>query len=287
MIKKFLENKYGKYITNDIINSNNQVCISKINKTGKREQQEVIKILNSIKNIDSENIMPDKFWNTDIKWGVDFSSWIGEYKNNKDFFFIGAEPHINNNYQLVYDFGSTSNESINKTALKYYNNKNDIWHYISNSFVTELSEKNIISFLEKCYITDLCHIVPQGCGQVDKISTKLGVKTKDWNNFRTIVAKKYLIEEIKSVNPKFIILHGAASRDFFRKELNVKFEEKYQIADWNRFVLKGIINGYMVISIPHFKGQVLNELWRSKKHPERPVAIREILQKLINPTTNK
>lgn len=284
MIKEILAEKYGKYISDDLIDSKNQARIDKINRAGEREQQEVIDVLKTIKNIDNENIIPDKFWNTNIKWGVDFSSWIGEYKSNKDFFFIGAEPHINNNYQLVYDFGSTQGESINETALKYYRNKKDIWHYIANNFVTDLTDENIISFLEKCYITDLCHIVPQGCGQVDKICKKLGVKTNDWKNFRSLVAKKYLVDEIKAVNPKFIILHGAASRDFFNKELNVKFEEKYQIADWNRFVLKGKMNGYIVISIPHLKGQVLNELWRSKKYPERPIIVREILQKLIKNT---
>lgn len=101
---------------------------------------------------------------------MDFSGWLGKIDHPKDFLIIGAEPHICKNYQVVYGFGTNSEENINTTAIKYADDQKDIWHYILKNFNTDQSDIGKIDFLKKCYITDLCHIVPKNCGTVDSTS---------------------------------------------------------------------------------------------------------------------
>ena len=285
-IRQTLEKKYGKYITKNLMTEKDEVLSNNINLSGIEGQNAVNKLLIQIKNLVISNNLPENLWNEEIEWGVDFSSWIGSFKNDKDFLFIGAEPHINTNYQLVYDFGNFKNKSLQQTALDHYDRK-DIWQYVTNNFTNDRSNEGILNFLQKCYITDLCHIVPKGCGNVKSICKKLDIKERDWKKFRTLIAKEYLIDEIKAVNPKYIVLHGAASRDFFANELKTNFKERYQIADWKRYILFGEFLGYKVIAIPHLKGQVLNELWRSTKHPQRPEAAKKIIENILKKNDEK
>lgn len=280
-IRQTLEKKYGEYITQNLMTENDEVLIDKISQSEIEGQSAVNKLLKQIKDFDISKNLHQNLWNEEIEWGVDFSSWIGSFNNDKEFLFIGAEPHINKNYQLVYDFGNFKNKNLQQTALVHYN-RTDIWHYVTKNFTNDLSNKGILNFLQRCYITDLCHIVPKGCGTIKAICEKLDIKQKDWKDFRTLIAKKYLIDEIKTVNPKYIVLHGAASRDFFANKLKVNFKEKYQIADWKRYILLGEFMDYKVIAIPHLKGQVLNQLWRSKMHPQRPIAAEKIIKDILN-----
>ncbi|MCL3781266.1 hypothetical protein EMN47_12825 [Prolixibacteraceae bacterium JC049] len=200
-MKEFLIEKYGEFITTQFLTGNNEVIHDNLNRDGAKEQKEVIKVLKSAKNIDREKLILEKFWNANVEWGFDFSSWIGDCKN-KDYLFIGAEPHIGNNYQLVYDFRNLYGKPFKKSALIHYKRESDIWHYITKIFVQDLTDKNIIDFLNKCYITDLCHIVPKHCGQVKDICKKLSIKPREWREFRSSVAKRYLLKEIEAVNPK-------------------------------------------------------------------------------------
>jgi hypothetical protein len=281
MIREFLEKKYGQFITNKFLTDKNEVIYDNFNKDGKLEQEEVISFLKSCQDFDGVKLVPDNFWEENVEWGFDFSSWIGNIKN-KDFLFIGAEPHIGNNYQLVYDFGNFKNKSLTETALTHYNRESDIWYYLTNVFVNDLSDKNINEFLNKCYITDLCHIVPKHCGQIGEICNKLSIKNRDWKTFRTRVAKTFLLDEIKVVNPKFVILHGNPSRDFFEKNLGLKYTNEYKIENSIYSIKTGELNGFKIISIPHLKGDVRNKLWKCKKYPERPSSAKKILNGLTN-----
>ena len=218
-----------------------------------------------------------------MEWGVDFSSWLGTLDHKKDFLFIGAEPHVDKNYQLVYDFGSHMDNTIEESAMIHFERSNDIWSYLTKIFVADLKPNSITSFLSKCYITDLSHIVPKRCGQVDDICDKLGIEEKDWFSFRTSIAKTFLPLEIRAVNPKYIILHGNASRHFFQNIFGVKYKSSdYIEGTRNLKILSGEFEGYKIVSIPHLKGDMRNKLWKCKKDPRRPDSAKQILNQLIN-----
>jgi len=278
MIREFLEEKYGKFVTDQFLNDRNEVIRENLNEDGIDEQKEVIRVLKESKDISGKTLVPDFFWNQKVEWGFDFSSWIGNF-NNKDFFFIGAEPHIWKNYQLVYDFGNYKDMSLTETAHEHYERVTDIWHYLTKIFVEDPTDRSAITeFLNKCYITDLCHIVPKGCGQVKDICKALSIKSGDWKRFRSSVAKKYLLREIEVVNPKYVILHGNPSRDFFQTELGLQFTADYKIDNSIYSIKTGELNGYKIISIPHLKGDVRNKLWRCESYKERPISAKNIIQ---------
>ncbi len=282
MIRSFLESKYGKYVTDQLVTKDNKVMLDNINKNGIEQQEEVIKHIASLQDKDGNKLIPERFLLNNAEWGMDFSSWIGTLNDKKEYLFIGAEPHISNNYQLVYDFGSHNEKTIEQDAVTQFNRESDIWHYLTKIFVKDLTSKNIASFLSKCYITDLSHIVPKGCGQVKDICKVLNISVNEWVNFRTSVAKNFLPAEIKAVNPRFVILHGNASRDYFRDILGVVYNTPYPIKNSPYKILTGEFNGYKIISIPHLKGDMRNKLWKCKKFPERPESAKEILNLLIS-----
>lgn len=281
MVREFLEEKYGNQITDSLLNDKNEVINNdNSDENGIEQQREVTRVLQELKDINGSYLVPDNFWNNDIEWGFDFSSWIGNF-NNKDFLFIGAEPHIGKNFQLVYNFGNYKNMSLTETALKHYHRDSDIWFYLTQIFVHELTDENITNFLKRCYITDLCHIVPKYCGQVKDICKELSIKPREWKKFRSSVAKRFLLKEIKAVNPKYVILHGNPSRDFFQSELGLKFTGDYKIENSKYTIKTGELDGYKIISIPHLKGDVRNKLWKCSKYPERPQSAKKIINDLI------
>jgi hypothetical protein len=281
MIKEFLIEKYGTFVTNSFLTIQNEVIYDNLNKDGVKEQEEVIKVLKALKNSEGENLVPDTFLSKNVQWGFDFSSWIGGF-DKKEFFFIGSEPHIENNYQLVYDFGNYKGRSLTESAKQHYEKENDIWYYLTNTFINELNEKNITEFLSKCYITDLCHIVPKHCGQVKDICKKLDIKPGEWKRFRNSVAQRFLLKEIEAVNPKYVILHGNSAREFFQNTLGMIFTSEYKIDNSKYSIKFGNFYGYQIISIPHLKGDVRNKLWKCKKYPERTASAKKILFNLVN-----
>lgn len=280
MIRKLLEEKYGKLITDKLINDRNEIIRENSNEVGIEEQNEVIRVLTEFKDDTDKKLVPDFFLKNNVEWGFDYSSWIGNF-NNKEFFFIGAEPHIYSNFQLVYDFGNYKDKTLNATALEHFSRDSDIWSYLTKMFVSDLTPANTTDFLNKCYITDLCHAVPKGCGQVKDICDKLSIKSGDWKKFRSSVAKRFLLKEIEAVNPKYVILHGNASRDFFQSELGLEFTGDYKIENSIYSIKTGELNGYKIISIPHLKGDVRNKLWKCVQHPERPESAKKILNEII------
>ena len=283
MIREFLNRKYGKYVTSVLLDANNKVWYG--SKDKEDAQIEVINHLKNLTNSKNEKLIPTTFLeNNNVKWGLDFSSWFGEFKTaEKEYFFIGAEPHIEKNFQLVYDFGSYSDD-LDESSKYYLNEKSHIWHDLINIFVEDSTKTDdITNFLQKCYITDLCHFVPQNCGQVQKICKILSIKKGDWDKLRKEVAIEFLLEEISIVQPKYIFLHGNSSRNFFQQHLN---ETEYLIDSKSGFkIIEGKINikgkDYKIISLPHLKGEMTNKLWRCKIYPERPKRAKEIIKQLV------
>lgn len=297
----FLEKKYGKHVTEKLV-EDGKVYLNNINKKDIKEQEEVMKHIENLTDENGEKILPENFLFKKWEWGMDFSSWLGSIETKKKFMFIGAEPHLSNNYQLVYDFGSYREKSVEKSAICHYNRDKgrDIWNYLTDIFVDDLNdnaefsvedEKKIAEFLSQCYITDLCHIVPKCCGQVNKITEKLNIEKGEWNIFRTKVANTFLLDEINAVNPEFIILHGNAARNHFIKKTETTFAE-HKFAHSPYKILEGEIkiedkkngefNTYKIISIPHLKGDMRNKLWRCKKYKERPKEAKRILRELTD-----
>ena len=202
---------------------------------------------------------------------------------------IGAEPHVWRNYQLVYNFGNFSGKTTDESAQLHFAGKSTqekIFSYLPSIFVDDISNQNkITQFLEKCYITDLCHIVPKGCGQVKDIIKALSIIPKEWDKFRRSIAETFLRKEIAEVCPKYIILHGKPSREFFEKVFKVEYESKYEIEDSADTILTGKYfndgQEFFVISIPHLAGDRKNKLWLCKKWPKRPISAKNILNNLI------
>lgn len=281
MIREFLTTKYGKYVTDKLVSDDGKVYIENIDKNGIEQQEQVIKHITELTDKSGVKLLPNKFLERKIPWGVDFSSWLGSLETKKDFMFIGAEPHIGNNYQLVYGFGCHRDKSIEESALTHYKREPDIWYYLTKIFVDDLTDSNITDFLKKCYITDLSHIVPKSCGQVKEICRKLDITQKDWICFRTRVAQTFIPDEIKAVNPKYIMLHGNASRNYFKDVLGVEYTESYEIDNSPYKILVGKFQGYKAVSIPHLKGDMRNKLWKCKKYPERPASVKRILNEII------
>lgn len=272
-IRSFLEKKYSSAITDLLLSPQNEVLLDK------KDYGEGWNLLvkEHLEKLEKENLFPKEFFVID--WGMDFSSWLDKFDNEhkKEFMFIGAEPNVRcSNYQLVYDFGTKINESTTTTAVDFARG-GDIWHYLTRLFADIDSEKSIVSFLTKCYITDICHIVPKNCGTVAKISEKLKIKQSEWKSFRNKVADSFLQEEIRTVSPKFIILHGAVSRNYFSKHLRVEFKEVKTLSP-KHFVRTGEWENYKIISIPHLKGQMKNEIWRNER---RFAMIKEAVAELV------
>ena len=283
-LENHLIRKYGKAVTNQLLTKNHEVLRNCIAKKDDNTYQHKIKSLLSLKDALGNNLVPELLIKEKVEWGVDFSSWIGQFDAGKEYFFIGAEPHINRDFQLVYDFGNIENKDVNEIAREHFSDESDIWNYLTKIFVDDLSDENITDFLKKCYITDLCHLVPKKCGQVKDIVKALSIKPKDWNEFRTKMANEFLIEEIKIVNPKFVILHGNVARKFFKNQLKVIFNKTFEIENSSLKILSGEYDGYKIISIPHLKGQNRSNLWKSKKYPERPKSARKIIRSIIQKT---
>ena len=285
-ILSFLEGKYGKYVTSKLVTGGKAIQ-DKNYVVQTEDQAEVMKHIESLCDEQGNKLVPEIFLTNKVPWGMDFSSWLGTLEKKKKFMFIGAEPHLSKNFQLVYDFGTYKEKSIEESAKEHYDRKTDIWSYLTDVFVENTdNENNITEFLSQCYITDLSHIVPKDCGQVKTIVQKLEIKTTEWNKFRTKVATQFLPAEIKAVDPEYIILHGKSAREFFRKRLNVTYDigqSPYSIDGTSRYkIYVGEFEKYKVIAIPHLKGQVRSELWKSLKYPERPISAKKILRKLVN-----
>lgn len=284
MIRKILTGKYGQYVTDKLMSIDDHVLIENIDESSKEGQEKVMEHIKNMKDGDGNKLAPDHFFTDGVEWGMDFSSWIGDLKQRKDFFIVGAEPSINNNYQLVYDFGTIKGtKELQASALAHYD-RDDIWRNLTNIIVSNPTHERITEFLNRCYITDLCHVVPKKCGQVTGICSALSITSKEWDDFRTRVAKRFLLEEIRAVNPKYIILHGNPSREFFSDNLNVKYHNAtFPIEKSKMKILTGTLNEqYRIISIPHLKGPNNGTIWKNSVNPEKRNSIKQILNQLIN-----
>lgn len=257
MIKEFFSRKYGKEVTESLLTDSYEVILDNSNSDTKGQKLVKEHLFSLVNGLD---VSPN-FLNNESEWGMDFSSWLGKFDNQtgKEYMIIGAEPSINKNYQLVYGFGNKLGNSFRETASYHYN-RDDIWNYLTNLFIQE--GENSADFLAKCYITDLCHIVPKKCGTVRSICDKLNITSKEWNKFRTLLANKYLLEEIELVKPKLLVLHGKVARDFFKNIFGIKYEKIGSIKNTKYSIRKAVWNNIPILAIPHLKGEVRNKLWK-------------------------
>lgn len=134
MLEALLKRKYGGFVTSNLMNSNKEVLVNHYNRNDPFHQQEVMNHILDMKDKNGTSLFPTNFKIQDADWGMDFSGWLGPIDNPKDFLFIGAEPHIWKNYQVVYGFGTNEEEDIHATALKYANDKKDIWYSFLRTF---------------------------------------------------------------------------------------------------------------------------------------------------------
>ena len=284
---KILERKYGVFITNKLLNANKEVCLSRCNLDGVLEQKEVIKHIKTLKDVDGVQLVPDHFFKNKIEWGFDYSGWIGSLDSDKKYIFIGAEPNINHNYKVTYDFGTIDGMSAEQVALKHYNTKwtkttRDIWNIIADMMAESQDEKTKIDFLKSSYITDLCHFVPKGCGNVSQICDKLEISKSEWKSMRSKCAKSFLAEEILGLNPEAVILHGTQSRKFFLEHFGIQDINIHKIESSILKIIEGSWKGIKILSIPHLSGDIRNKLWKCRAHPQRPISAFRIIQKILH-----
>lgn len=283
MIRKVLTEKYGQYVTDKLMTADDHVLIENIDAGSMEGQEKVMEHIKNMKDAEGNILAPDHFFTQDVEWGMDFSSWIGDLTQPKDFFIIGAEPSINKNYQLVYDFGTIKGTKDLKTNAQAHYGRDDIWRNLTNVIVSNPNDESVTGFLSKCYITDLCHVVPKKCGQVSGICSALSITPREWDDFRTRVAKRFLVEEIRAVNPKCIILHGNTPRDFFRDQLGVKYDNTFSIEKSKMTVQTGFFDQrYRIISIPHLKGSNNGTIWKNSVNPEKRDSIKRTLHQIIS-----
>ncbi len=209
---EFLIGKFGKAVTERLIN-NNRLLTENIRKKNIKDQKHVVTQLKKLKsrlNLDFEI--------DDNDWAFDFPGWTGklDFKNEhvRKYMVIGLEPHIEDfDFQITY--GLSERTPLNNEK-RFSIGQNDsilckdgltIWSNLFNLIATKETQKNVykgrnemmlMKFLNQFYITDLCHFAPQG--EAKKIKD-----IDNWENKRFIVAKHFLEEEMKIINPEIII----------------------------------------------------------------------------------
>jgi hypothetical protein len=188
----------------------------------------------------------EDFENQNIKgWAFDFPGWIGalnvDKPSFKDIMIIGLEPHVDNNdFQIVYELadrtrkptftvrnneifcdGSSKPHVMWSNAVKILSSDNQYTEIFTNN-----NQEVLYEVLNKIYITDLCHFAPMG--NANKIKN---LKWKGSNGIRTKTAEKFLLDEIRLINPKLIIAHGNDVINTLRSFLNT--EESHWISGYN------------------------------------------------------
>lgn len=230
------------------------------------------------------------------KWAFDFPGWIGELnfdkKYTKEILVIGMEPHIgekdNNGVkrtaQVTYGLRETDNYLYSE--LDEYTPNKQLWNNLNGIFGVSEDFKNR-DFLEKIYITDLCHFAVKG-----KVSETYSIK--NWPKIRIKNASSYISETIKHIKPKYIIsqsspvsdfvenfmhktskLTNEFSSDIFSKELRGKMKN---FPNFKKFSYPN--NEIIHIRLPHLASGQTNHFWLPKQIEKRNLKLNELKLKL-------
>lgn len=187
--RKFVEGKFGSHVVDKILSSPRLELTS----TGDKESQEKVA---------SHIVLLEKNMNFSAPngWGFDFPGWVGNLeKSNGDYrreiMVIGMEPHIEGrDFQVTYGLVETDENEFMELD---WGNNTALWQRLYGMFASEEESYKSRAFLERFYITDLCHFAPKGKAKL--------VKDNNWKKIRTSIASKFLSDEIALISPEIIV----------------------------------------------------------------------------------
>lgn len=269
-ISKHLQEKYGEEIYYSLVDGTKKL------KLKKGANYELYKD-NLEKQIIERFIVPITRTKEDKKeWAFDFPGWIGALENkgkdnNKEIFVIGLEPHISeSSFQVTYGLRETKENEFDEIC---FGNNKKLWKNLFDLFNSESTTIDKF-FLNRFYITDLCHFAPRG-------NANLIREIPNWEKIREEIALKYIPNEIDLLSPKFIVSQGLAVCDIIDnkilkkigkvldwispEELNRNFETRYKNLPFlSKYEFKGKILYH--IGLPHLASGNTNDFWKNKEH---------------------
>ena len=270
----FLKSKFGYEIVNEMINSTSKIEL----KMGRRDDIYFKDMSYSNKEIVKELVPEYKDIIEKEDWAFDFPGWIGDLdfseENVKEIMVVGMEPHIRETYyQTTYGLRETkpnSFEEINDgNNKKLWSNLNDLFGYSKNHENKE--------FLSRLYVTDMSHFAVKGkAKEIHKIN--------NWNIIRNNIARKYLLDEIKLIKPKYIISQGNIVADFIDEILHQEIGEAIATKHTSEFkteLPKQCVNSPMIkkykfnnnqlihVKLPHIASGNSNYFWTPAQKENR------------------
>lgn len=225
------------------------------------------------------------------EWAFDFSGWIGEldFSNDsvKEIMVVGMEPHIGKrDFQAAYGLRETGNNEFGE--LDEYSPNTFLWKNL-NGFFGQSEDYKSKEFLNRFYITDMCHFAEQG-------KANLVQKIKGWSKVREAIAAIFLKREIELIKPKYIISQGNDVANFIEyKFLNkvgqiiakkstsdFRTELPPQCANSPKFK-KYEVNGRTIVHLrlPHLASGNGNYFWIPAQKEKRKIRIAGLKKELL------
>lgn len=236
MLRNLLEEKYGTEIISDLI-SNGRINLE--NQALKGTKTEIVN--RQMKKMIDLGLLTESDFKEGKPWAFDVSSTYADLSktNRIPIMIIGEDPHVqDNDYQSVYGFAQ---EGI-KFKKEHIKDKFKIFLtrlFYSQKEIDQMSNNQMLDFLSKFYVSDLCHFTPQG-------NDNRKEDLKNWTTIKENTAKHFLLREIEIINPNFIITHGGFSRKYISKILETEMLEsgtigyKYYLGNYKDIKLIGI-----------------------------------------------
>lgn len=287
---QFLEEKYGKHVTRTLLVPDKlelqKGIADSLYTLGYLDQnkEKVRELLNSYAPTDS-NIVEER------EWAFDFSGWIGELDFSrgsvKEVMVIGMEPHIGKrDFQVAYGLRETEYNEFEE--LDEYAPNTLMWKNL-NSFFGHSEDYRSKEFLNRFYITDMCHFAVQG-------KANLVQKIKGWSKVREAIATYFLKREIELIKPKYIVSQGNNVADFIEYKFldkvgnlidkkstrDFKTDLPSQCANSPKFK-KYEIGGRIIIHLrlPHLASGNSNYFWIPAQKEERKMRLESLRKELM------
>ena len=287
----FLTTYFGKKITENLIDLE-KVSIKKGNAKDLYQinSEEILKQVFNLKTKISNDIIQNN------KWAFDFPGWIGELdfkkKHTKEILVIGMEPHIgekdNNGISRTAQvtYGLRETDDFIYSELDEYTPNKQLWNNLNGIFGIDSDYKNR-EFLEKIYITDMCHFAVKG-----KVTETYLIK--NWNKIRTANASSYISETIEHIKPKYIISQSTPVSNFVENHLsntstlldefspNIFSKElRGKMRNFPNFKKFSSLNSDIIhIRLPHLASGQTNHFWLPKQIDKRNLKLSELKLKL-------
>jgi hypothetical protein len=287
---QFLKEKYGKHVTETLLmpeklelqkgNASNMYTKGYLNQNKEKVRELIGKYTRTESNIVSER-----------EWSFDFSGWIGKLDfsrdNVKEVMVIGMEPHIGKrDFQVAYGLRETGNNEFGE--LDEYSSNTLLWKNLNGLFGDDEDYRST-EFLNRFYITDMCHFAEQG-------KANLVQKIEGWKKIRETMAITFLKREIDFIKPKYIVSQGNDVANFIeysfldkvgklidkKSTADFKTELPPQCANSPKFK-KYEVNGRTIIHLrlPHLASGNGNYFWIPAQKEKRKVRLEGLRKELL------